>query len=124
MEGVDLVDDIDNYGSDKESADISPGVLNELGPVFSSSCEELPAERREALSRVSESRANSEEGGYERLNEEPEVQRPAEATDEVLHVLREELTHTIDSFSESWWIGFGSVWFYRRRIPSSAQQLI
>jgi hypothetical protein len=58
-----------------------------LGPVFSSSREKLPAERGEALSRVSESGANSEEGGYERLNEEPEVQRPTEAADEVLHVL-------------------------------------
>jgi hypothetical protein len=55
------------------------------------------------------------------LNEEPEVQRPAEAADEVLHVLREELTHTMTLSVKPG--GLGLLWFYRRRIPSSVQCL-
>jgi hypothetical protein len=44
MEDVDLVDDVNDDGDDKEFADVFPAVPNELTPVAEFGGEEMPAE--------------------------------------------------------------------------------
>jgi hypothetical protein len=65
-----------------------------LGSIAEFSSQEMPAVCIAAVPSISQSRANSEKRSHERLNDQPEVQGPFYAVDEVLPVFRDELTHT------------------------------
>ena len=78
---VDLVDGVEQGGHEEYLADVTRGLLQSLPPVLGAPKED-GQKRGLAPPCVSQARSYRQQRGDERLNDEPEVHRTFEPTDE------------------------------------------